>query len=583
MAPVSRDHFNQAILGAFDGVYVPILDDMPSSGVYAEDFLFAFRSNGLIYRVDATGTPIKVSADADLAAGPSDATSDILAAISGLAGSPGKVTLGPGDFPVSTVTLTSSLELAGAGKGATTLTALGGNVLSLLGTGNMRSRITIEDLTIDCDNQGGTSGIVMEWAEDVTIRRVEVKNFLGWGMAFGALTNGSDTGYRIKRLRIEDCDFFDQDAATTLEALLLFNAQTVEIANCHFRNGTLTTGNGLGLYQVLDNIKVDGTSFEGYARGAYYSLSADNFSFRGCDFRSNTSGLIGANQSDNGTFSATVVRDMRLDGCTFYANTTGLQLGAVDNARVTDCDFIENIDNATVIDDGNSPVSAQPSSIKFKGCTWRDNNQSGLLGILHPGVLFQSVGGDQYVDFNQCSWYDTQGTPTQTHPITFTGAFTWNHIIFNDCRITPYSGAASVNLDSGAALDDDCQMLGCHSVGSTFPAKLQPVVVSNSLLVVGEKDTVNKVIIGDWGPNGRAAISLGTDDLLKLYAGDDDTIYLTVNDSDNALGVDDNAASNETAMLLLWNDGGTVKTQRVSVGASDSGGTGFRLLRLPNS
>jgi hypothetical protein len=46
--------------------------------------------------------------------------------------------------------------------------------------------------------------------------------------------------------------------------------------------------------------------------------------------------------------------------------------------------------------------------------------------------------------------------------------------------------------------------------------------------------------------------------------------------------VDASAATNETALLLSTNNAGTVALRRVSVGATNSGGTGFRVLRVPN-
>jgi hypothetical protein len=40
---------------------------------------------------------------------------------------------------------------------------------------------------------------------------------------------------------------------------------------------------------------------------------------------------------------------------------------------------------------------------------------------------------------------------------------------------------------------------------------------------------------------------------------------------------------NETSVFLAWNNGGNITLQQVVVGAADSGGTGFRLLRIPNT
>jgi hypothetical protein len=40
---------------------------------------------------------------------------------------------------------------------------------------------------------------------------------------------------------------------------------------------------------------------------------------------------------------------------------------------------------------------------------------------------------------------------------------------------------------------------------------------------------------------------------------------------------------NETSVYLAWNNAGSITLKQVTVGAADSGGTGFRLLRIPNT
>lgn len=44
----------------------------------------------------------------------------------------------------------------------------------------------------------------------------------------------------------------------------------------------------------------------------------------------------------------------------------------------------------------------------------------------------------------------------------------------------------------------------------------------------------------------------------------------------------DDVADGQTAMLLLRNVGGTLTLQRVTLGVDDSGGAGFKVLRVPN-
>lgn len=65
--------------------------------------------------------------------------------------------------------------------------------------------------------------------------------------------------------------------------------------------------------------------------------------------------------------------------------------------------------------------------------------------------------------------------------------------------------------------------------------------------------------------------------LASTTAGSSGTTPQTLRD---CLQVDGNATAAETPLLLLDIDKGTL--QRVSIGASDSGGTGFKVLRVPN-
>jgi len=40
---------------------------------------------------------------------------------------------------------------------------------------------------------------------------------------------------------------------------------------------------------------------------------------------------------------------------------------------------------------------------------------------------------------------------------------------------------------------------------------------------------------------------------------------------------------NTTSIYIAWNNGGNIDIRQVLVGAADSGGTGYRLLRIPNT
>lgn len=50
----------------------------------------------------------------------------------------------------------------------------------------------------------------------------------------------------------------------------------------------------------------------------------------------------------------------------------------------------------------------------------------------------------------------------------------------------------------------------------------------------------------------------------------------------NGLEIEDPTVAEDVALLVRVNDGGVFSVRRVSMGADDSGGAGFRLLRVPN-
>jgi hypothetical protein len=55
------------------------------------------------------------------------------------------------------------------------------------------------------------------------------------------------------------------------------------------------------------------------------------------------------------------------------------------------------------------------------------------------------------------------------------------------------------------------------------------------------------------------------------------------NGSANVVEVNDTPASDNTCLAIFVNDGGAVtEARQVSMGADDSGGAGYKLLRVPN-
>lgn len=84
----------------------------------------------------------------------------------------------------------------------------------------------------------------------------------------------------------------------------------------------------------------------------------------------------------------------------------------------------------------------------------------------------------------------------------------------------------------------------------------------------------------------RGIVEDSTEENLILdrnYYGASGTLTMRVNGTDTfQLSSDDDVASDETALLIRHQAGGVFALERVSVGTSDSGGSGYRLLRIPN-
>lgn len=139
-------------------------------------------------------------------------TTRIQSAIDALGGGKGKVFMGPGTFSVTTViSIHGGCHLQGCGPGQTTIqrqtgtltgsdAAYSGNMILVTpngsngtnpsGVGQAQADITVSDLTLD-GNQSAFAinpatprhmGIYATWADKMTIRNVEVKNFLQTGI-----------------------------------------------------------------------------------------------------------------------------------------------------------------------------------------------------------------------------------------------------------------------------------------------------------------------------------------------------------------------------------------------------------------
>ena len=586
------DSFSREYKGPYNRmVVVESLVPNPTA-IFPEGTVVYDRSTAQFYRLSGEwiqlpkgpkGDPGDLIA-VDLAAdGSTDDTAALQAAVDEASMFGRAIMLPPGVILVSSINITGNLTMFGQGMGLTTLKTSGGNTLQRLGTGTTYRNIHLSDFTLDGGDVAFSSPLVMEWVEDVVVERVEVKNFTGWGMSFGATTNGLDTNYRARRITVRDCYYHDPTAGNTLEALLIFNAKTVTVDNCRFENATAVSDtNAIGIYQIADEITVSKCLLDGWARGVYYSVSTNGILVEGCTFLDNIAGLTGANESDNGKFGFDVVRNLQVRDCTFRGNTVAATVGAVLGGSVTGCLFDENVDNALVIDDGNTPISQPCQHILIENTTFVNNNQSATFHSLHPGILVQSKAHSD-ITIADCRFYDDQGTPTQWVPISFVGDFTFQRVTIRGSYLRSYSSSDPIILADSAVLGDGCQSIGNTILpgGATVPA-----VMSNVRMEAGNlfarTNTATQVGLGALGPGGQAAVQLGSAGLRKIYDGGTGTIGVSTADSVVNAVFDVPASDAHTGFWLCWRDGAVLKTVRVRVGATNSAGTGFRTLQIEN-
>ena len=377
-----------------------------------------------------------------------------------------------------------------------------GHILDILGT-TQKYDIEIADITFDVNNID--SAVVAEYVTNFYVRRCKFKTMRLWGVHVG-VQNGADSAIRNTRVVIENCTF--ENGTLTYEHVLIYNSQDVTVRGCSFKTGANAIG--VGIYQNVERITVEDCYFQIHI-GLYYSVSTNNITVANCDFNQCTSAIQGANQSDNGAFGMAVAYNVEVKGCRFRSNTTGLQLGAVYNAVVSDSVFDYNLQQGIIINAGNSPVSNQSQAITIVGCIFFNNNFSNGSSINNPAILFSAVGGSLYTTILGCAFWDNQGTKTQLYPVAFVGAFTWGNVTVANCRLAAYSGALSVGAGGSATVGANVRVVDCTDVSATLPTGV-----------------ILRDVRGEWrstGNNTASLISTG-DVVAKITAGSSNTAIL---------------------------------------------------------
>lgn len=212
-----------------------------------------------------------------------------------------------------------------------------------------------------------------------------------------------------------------------------------------------------------------------------------------------------------------------------YFNITG-------TTTITDVDFSPDFNGRFAI-------------AKFAGALTLTHNSTSL--ILPTGASITTAAGDIAI-------FISEGTDNV-------------RVVYFRASGAALAGAGGIGGSTGAT--DNAALRADGTGGST--AQSSPVVISDA---------------GDVGvANGRYLYVQGTDIQFGDVLGTGDSAVLYNNGKavkfrDNAgvinLQVDSNSTAGNTRLLIWDVDNGTL--ERVTVGAADSGGSGFKVLRIPN-
>jgi hypothetical protein len=127
---------------------------------------------------------------------------------------------------------------------------------------------TLENLTIDCNNIAGLSGVLSDaWQEDCGLRGVLIANFAVYGVLLQNGYGGAGT------LKFQDIEIFGGTVASTA-GIYVKSMSTVNSGGFifHVTDGAITGGTGgmtTGIYMVNDCLQLDDVHFETVTNGVY--------------------------------------------------------------------------------------------------------------------------------------------------------------------------------------------------------------------------------------------------------------------------------------------------------------------------
>ena len=389
-----------------------------------------------------------------------------------------------------TLTGGANLKLFGDGVGSSIIkkkTASSGHILDFYGTTN-KSNIEISHIEFQVNSID--TGIFAEYVTNFYVHDCAFSNIPHWGIVVG-VQNGADATIRNTNVLIENCTF--TNITSTYEGVLIFNSQDATVENCRFVTGS--TSIGVGIYQNCERILVNNCYFKLHI-GMYYSVSCNNITISNCKFDGCDSAIQGANLSDNGAFGATFVQNLIVDACSFLStNGVALSLGAVRDVSVSNSMFYYGRQQGIFINAGATGINRQSQNISIISCGFRNNGFS-TVGIYTAGILFGAIGGSMFTNISNCSFDDDQGTPTQLYPISFDGAFTYSDVTISNSRVSAYSTAFSVGLNTTTTIGSNVWLIDCQNTSNALPIgvrrKMFGTGTPESFITAGVGSTFNR-------------------------------------------------------------------------------------------
>lgn len=165
-----------------------------------------------------------------------------------------------------------------------------------------------------------------------------------------------------------------------------------------------------------------------------------------------------------------------------------------------------------------------------------------------------------------------------------TTLFTVNHRS-SGAPAANFGVAISFLLESSTTQDQDAAMIDAYWVNATHASRAGVLRLSayyigtkKSLEIYGDSSTTYAKLV--WGANADIGLWRSSNDI--IYSTFAAHVFKTWNGSAyaDALKVDGSVTAGQTRMLIYDVDNATV--ERVTVGAADSAGVGYKVLRIPN-